>query len=39
MIINLENTSLHKYLAKMSKSLRMLRSEMTKHSFLVLIQN
>jgi len=38
MIINFENTASHKYLVQKTKSLLMARSEMTKHSVLVLIQ-
>jgi len=38
MIINFENIASHKYLEQKSKSLWMARSEMTEHSFPVLIQ-
>jgi len=38
MIINFENPASHKYIVKKSKSLRMAKSEMTEHSFFVLIQ-
>jgi len=38
MIINFENTASHKCLVKKSESLWMARSEITEHSFFVLIQ-
>jgi len=38
MIINFENAASHKYFAQNAESLRIARSDMTGHSFLVLIQ-
>jgi len=38
MIINFENPASHKYVVQKSMSLWMARSEMTEHSFFVLIQ-
>jgi len=39
MIVNVEHACSHKHVVRTAKSLQMARSEMTGHSFLVLIQN
>jgi len=38
MIINVENTALHKYVVQKSKTLWMARPEMTEYSYIGLIQ-